>query len=166
MVNRTALTTAMIFFIFVGATTFSYIFRAVYGEDLIIEFIEFLDLHTWALLFLLMLVVFLLGFFFDWLEITLIVLPVFAPVVKAMSGAFAAHLGMEGAFHFDIEAEHDLLVRHPGGDQPADILPDPTLRIRAVLHEGRGPTGSEDAGHLFGDHSLRGPAADRTCGWS
>ena len=105
VVNRTTMTTAMIFFIFVGATTFSYIFRAVYGEDLIIEFIDFLDLHTWALLCLLMLVVFLLGFFFDWLEITLIVLPVFAPVVKAMSGAFAAHIGMEGAFHLDIEAE-------------------------------------------------------------
>ena len=105
VVNRTTLTTSMIFFIFVGATTFSYIFRATYGEDLIIEFIDFLDLHTWALLFLLMLVVFLLGFFFDWLEITLIVLPVFAPVVKAMSGAFANHLGMEGAFHLDIQAE-------------------------------------------------------------
>jgi len=105
VVNRTTLTTSMIFFIFVGATTFSYIFRATYGEDLIIEFIDFLDLHTWALLFLLMLVVFLLGFFFDWLEITLIVLPVFAPVVKAMSGAFANHLGMEGAFHLAIEAE-------------------------------------------------------------
>ncbi len=97
VVHRTALTTAMIFFIFVGATTFSYIFRAVYGEDLIIEFIEYLDLHTWALLFLLMSVVFLLGFFFDWIEITLIILPVFAPVIKEIAPAFAGHLGLEGA---------------------------------------------------------------------
>ena len=73
--HRTALTTAMIFFIFLGATTFSYIFRALYGEDLIIEFIEWLDFHVWGLLFLLMAVIFLLGFFFDWLEITLIILP-------------------------------------------------------------------------------------------
>ena len=97
VVHRTALTTGMIFFIFVGATTFSYIFRALYGEDLIIEFIEWLDLHTWALLFLLMFVVFLLGFFFDWLEITLIILPVFAPVIKSIAPDFAVHLGMEGA---------------------------------------------------------------------
>ena len=97
VVHRTALTTGMIFFIFVGATTFSYIFRALYGEDLIIEFIEWLDLHSWALLFLLMFVVFLLGFFFDWIEITLIILPVFAPVIKEIAPDFAVHLGMEGA---------------------------------------------------------------------
>ena len=41
--HRTALTTSMIFLIFLGATTFSYFFRALYGEDLIITFIEWLD---------------------------------------------------------------------------------------------------------------------------
>jgi len=93
--HRTGLTTAMIFFIFIGATAFSSIFRAVYGEDLIIEFIEWLDLGPWALLFLLMFAVFLLGFFFDFLEITLIILPVFAPVIRAFAPAFAAHLGYD-----------------------------------------------------------------------
>ena len=95
VVHRTALTTAMIFLIFVGAVAFSTVFRNVYGEDLIIEFIEWLDLGPWHLLFLLMAVVFLLGFFFDFLEITLIILPVFAPVIRAMAPAFATHLGME-----------------------------------------------------------------------
>ncbi|MEO1491443.1 MAG: TRAP transporter large permease subunit [Pseudomonadota bacterium] len=94
--HRTGLTTAMIFFIFVGATAFSTIFRATYGEDLIIEFIEWLELGPWPLLFLLMFAVFLLGFFFDFLEITLIILPVFAPVIKAFAPAFAPHLGIEG----------------------------------------------------------------------
>ena len=93
--HRTGLTTAMFFFIFIGATAFSSIFRAVYGEDLIIEFIEWLDLGPWALLFLLMFAVFLLGFFFDFLEITLIILPVFAPVIRAFAPAFAAHLGYD-----------------------------------------------------------------------
>ena len=97
VVFRTTLTTAMIFLIFAGATTFSYIFRALYGEDLIIEFIEWLNLNPWGLLFILMGVVFLLGFFFDWIEITLIILPAFAPVVKAMAPEFAGHIGMEGA---------------------------------------------------------------------
>jgi TRAP-type mannitol/chloroaromatic compound transport system permease large subunit len=96
VVFRTTLTTSMIFLIFAGATTFSYIFRALYGEDLIIEFIEWLNLNPWGLLFILMGVVFLLGFFFDWIEITLIILPVFAPVVKAIAPEFAGHLGMDG----------------------------------------------------------------------
>ncbi len=92
---RTGLTTAMIFFIFVGATAFSTVFRNVYGEDLIIELIEWLDLGPWPLLFILMAVIFLLGFFFDFLEITLIILPVFAPVIRAMAPVFAPHLGLE-----------------------------------------------------------------------
>ena len=95
VIHRTALTTAMIFFIFVGATAFSTIFRNVYGEDLIIEFIEWLELSPWALLFMLMFAIFLLGFFFDFLEITLIILPVFAPIIRTMAPAFAPHLGME-----------------------------------------------------------------------
>ena len=94
--HRTGLTTAMIFFIFVGATAFSTVFRNVYGEDLIIELIEFLDLGAWPLLFLLMFSVFLMGFFFDFLEITLIILPVFAPVIQAFAPEFAGHLGLEG----------------------------------------------------------------------
>ncbi|MEM7024201.1 MAG: TRAP transporter large permease subunit [Pseudomonadota bacterium] len=93
--HRTGLTTAMIFLIFAGATAFSSIFRATYGEELIIHFIEWLSLGPWPLLFLLMFVVFLLGFFFDFLEITLIILPVFHPVIVSMAPAFAAHLGME-----------------------------------------------------------------------
>jgi TRAP-type mannitol/chloroaromatic compound transport system permease large subunit len=105
VVNRTALTTAMIFFIFLGATTFSYIFRALYGEDLILDFIAWLDFSTWALLFLLMGVVFLLGFFFDWIEITLIILPVFTPVIREIAPGFAAHLGVEGAPIMEVQLQ-------------------------------------------------------------
>ena len=95
VVHRTALTTALIFFIFVGATAFSTIFRNVYGEDLIIEFIDWLGFGPWPLLYLLLVVIFFLGFFFDFLEIILIILPVFAPVIKALAPAFAPHLGLE-----------------------------------------------------------------------
>ena len=95
VVHRTALTTAMIFFIFVGATAFSTIYRNVYGEDLIIGLIEWLEFGPWPLLFMLMFSVFILGFFFDWIEITLIILPVFTPVIKAMAPAFAPHLGLD-----------------------------------------------------------------------
>ncbi len=95
VIHRTSLTVAMIFFIFVGATAFSTVFRNVYGEDLIIEFIEHLDLTPWLLLFMLMGTIFLMGFFFDFLEITLIILPVFTPIIQALAPAFASHLGME-----------------------------------------------------------------------
>jgi len=88
--ERTALTAGMIFFIFMGATAFSYVFRSLGGEDLIIEFIEHLGLQAWGLLIVLMVVIFLLGFFFDWIEITLIVLPVFAPIVELMD--FGTHV--------------------------------------------------------------------------
>ena len=103
--HRTALTTAMIFFIFVGATAFSYMFRALYGEDLIIEFIQWLDLGAWPLLIMLMAVIFLLGFFFDFIEITLIILPVFAPIIKSLAPEFAGHLGVEGAAIQHIQAQ-------------------------------------------------------------
>jgi len=93
--HRTGLTTAMIFFIYVGATAFSTLFRNVYGEDLIIHFIEWLNLGPWPLLVMLMAVIFLLGFFFDFLEITLIILPVFAPIIRAMAPTFAVHLGLD-----------------------------------------------------------------------
>ncbi|MBB6310207.1 TRAP transporter large permease [Xanthobacter tagetidis] len=84
VVQATALTNAMIFGIFCGATLFSYVFRELGGDDAIIHVINALGLHDWALLGLLMVVIFLLGFFFDWLEITLIILPVFRPIVMEL----------------------------------------------------------------------------------
>lgn len=92
---QTAMTSAMIFLIFAGATAFSYVFRALYGEDLILDFIAWMNLGHWGFLAMLMLLIFVLGFFFDWIEITLIVLPVFAPVMATLAPDFAATLGME-----------------------------------------------------------------------
>ena len=84
VVDSTAQTNAMIFGLFVGATFFSYIFRALGGDDLVIGTVEAMGLGPWGLLFLLLGLVFLLGFFFDWIEITLIVLPVFAPIIAQL----------------------------------------------------------------------------------
>lgn len=91
----TASTCAMIFLVFAGATAFSYVFRALYGEDLILDFIRWMGLTNWGLLALLMAVIFVLGFFFDWLEITLIILPVFAPVIAGFAADFAPWLGIQ-----------------------------------------------------------------------
>lgn len=90
VLERSALTGGMLFFIFVGATAFAYVFRALGGDDLVIEFVNFVGGGSWGVLFLLMAIVFLLGFFFDWIEITLIVLPVFAPIVALLQ--FGTHV--------------------------------------------------------------------------
>ncbi|MCB1396711.1 MAG: TRAP transporter large permease subunit [Rhodobacter sp.] len=88
---RSALTGAMLFGIFVGATAFSFVFKAIGGEHLIVEFIENSSVGPWSILFVLMAMVFALGFFFDWIEITLIVLPIFAPIVALLD--FGGHVG-------------------------------------------------------------------------
>ncbi|MEQ9327156.1 MAG: TRAP transporter large permease subunit [Rhodospirillales bacterium] len=90
VVVRAALTNAMIFGLFIGATMFSYVFRNLGGDDVVIGMVEHLGLGSWGLLFLIMGVVFVLGFFFDWLEITLIVLPVFSPIIERLD--FGAHV--------------------------------------------------------------------------
>ena len=95
VIHRNALSNAMYFFIFAGAIAFSTIFRLVNGEELIVNFINWLQLEPWNFLLLLMGIVFLMGFIFDFLEITLIILPVFAPIIRLMAPDFAEHLGLE-----------------------------------------------------------------------
>tara|TARA_R110000787_G_scaffold16622_25_gene50857 strand:+ start:107231 stop:108685 length:1455 start_codon:yes stop_codon:yes gene_type:complete len=90
VVVRAALTNAMIFGLFIGATMFSFVFRNLGGDDVVISLVEGLGLGSWGLLFLIMGLVFVLGFFFDWLEITLIVLPVFTPIIEILD--FGAHV--------------------------------------------------------------------------
>ena len=84
------LTNGMIFGIFIGASCFSYVFRSLGGDHLVVDIVESYGLGSWGLLFLLMGLVFLLGFFFDWIEITLIVLPVFTPIIELLD--FGAHV--------------------------------------------------------------------------
>jgi len=88
--ESTALTGGMLFGIFVGATAFSYVFALLGGHDLIVEGINAFAVGPWSVLIAIMFTVFVLGFFFDWAQIALIVLPVFAPIIKALD--FGAHL--------------------------------------------------------------------------
>ncbi len=90
VVERSALTGGMLFMIFLCATAFSYVFRALGGDDVVIGTVEAAELGSWGILFALMLLVFILGFFFDWIEITLIVLPVFTPIIELLD--FGDHI--------------------------------------------------------------------------
>ena len=88
--ERSALTGAMLFGLFVGATAFSYVFTLLGGHELIVAGVDAVGAGAWGVLIVLMITVFLLGFFFDWIEITLIVLPVFAPLIQQLD--FAGHV--------------------------------------------------------------------------
>ena len=82
--NTASLTISMIFFIVIAATCFAYVFRALGGDDVAEELIRSAGLGSWGLTLLIMGIVFGLGFFLDWIEITLIVLPVFGPMIATM----------------------------------------------------------------------------------
>ena len=88
--HTSARTIAMIFFIIISATCFAYVYRSLGGDDIVEHLITSSGFNSWELLILLMAITFVLGFFLDWIEITLIVLPVFAPLVVGMD--FGTHI--------------------------------------------------------------------------
>lgn len=94
VVEQSTLTTTMLFGLFVGATAFSYVFALLGGHDQILHIIQSSGTGAWTVLLILMIAVFALGFFFDWIEITLIILPVFAPIIAHLD--FGTHLPEAG----------------------------------------------------------------------
>ena len=88
--HTSARTIAMIFFIIISATCFAYVYRSLGGDDIVEHLILSAGLTSWQLLILLMAITFMLGFFLDWIEITLIVLPVFAPLITGLD--FGEHV--------------------------------------------------------------------------
>jgi tripartite ATP-independent transporter DctM subunit len=81
---ETTKTTSYIFAIFLGATAFSLVLRGLGGDHLIEKGLLGLPFGPDGILITILLVVFLLGFVLDWIEITLIVLPLVAPVVTGL----------------------------------------------------------------------------------
>ena len=98
--QASARTVAMVFFIIISATCFAYVYRSLGGDDIVEHIIAGAGLDSWELLFVLMGIVFLLGFFLDFLEITLIVLPVFAPLVVGLD--FGTHVPKESVVYWFI----------------------------------------------------------------
>ena len=77
-------TTAYIYAIFIGATCFSYVLRELGGDELIESMIQSAGLDGTGTVLLILGLVFLLGFVLDWIEITLIVLPLMRPIVAGL----------------------------------------------------------------------------------
>jgi len=84
VLHSTYNTTAYIFAIFLGATCFALVLRELGGDEFIEEAITSLPLEGYGLVFFILGIVFLLGFFLDWIEITLIALPLLAPIVVGL----------------------------------------------------------------------------------
>jgi len=78
--QTTAKITAMMMFILISAQVFSLAFRGLKGEDLISAMFEFLPGGLAADIWFLMLLIFILGFFIEWIEISYIAVPLFLPV--------------------------------------------------------------------------------------
>jgi len=82
--RSTLTTTAMVFFILIGASVFSLVFRGYGGDELIHSWFVNMPGGVWGALGIVMLVIFLLGFMLDFIEITFVVVPIVGPVLLAM----------------------------------------------------------------------------------
>ncbi len=80
VMRETTHLTSMVFLILLGATTFSFVFREMNGDEYLITLIQQSDLSPQVFLFLVMIVVFIAGFFIDFIEIIFIIVPIVAPI--------------------------------------------------------------------------------------
>ena len=76
--------TSMVFLILLGATTFSLVFRELGGDRYLVSLIDQANLSTYGFLALVMLLIFVAGFFIDFIEIIFIIVPVVAPIFQQM----------------------------------------------------------------------------------
>ena len=77
-------TTSMVLILYIGGLCFSSVFLGLGGGGSIAGFLLGLDVSPYVILWLMMLCVFFLGMFVDWIAILLILLPVFSPIAKEL----------------------------------------------------------------------------------
>ncbi len=78
---ETAKTTSLVFIILLGAAMLTAAFRAFGGEELVKEFLTTMPGGFWAQFIIVMAVIFVLGFFLDFIEISVVVVPIVAPIL-------------------------------------------------------------------------------------
>ena len=82
--QATTRTTSMVFFILIGASIFSLVFRGYGGDELVHSLFEEMPGGPIGAMIVVMLVIFLLGFILDFIEITFVVIPIVGPVLMTM----------------------------------------------------------------------------------
>lgn len=76
--------TAMVFTILIGATAFSLVFSYTGGDELIEHVMTALPGNKWTFVILIMIGIFVLGFFIDFVEISFIIIPIIYPVAQIL----------------------------------------------------------------------------------
>ena len=76
--------TSMVFLILIGATAFGLVFRGLGGDEVITNFVVSLPYGTAFFIFLVMLLLFVLGCFLDFIEIVFIVVPILIPIIQEL----------------------------------------------------------------------------------
>ena len=84
VMRSTTRVSCMVFMILIGAALFSLVFRGFEGDELIQSYLSNLDGGKYHAVFIVMLVMFLLGFVLDFIEITFVIVPIVGPVLLAM----------------------------------------------------------------------------------
>ncbi|MEL7396958.1 MAG: TRAP transporter large permease subunit [Pseudomonadota bacterium] len=82
--RQTVITTSTVLFLMIGATCFSAVFKGVGGDDMVEAGIMAFGDGPFIVLTVVMVAIFVLGFVLDWFEITLILMPIFAPIVAGL----------------------------------------------------------------------------------
>ena len=88
-------TIGFLFAIFIGATCFSLVLRLLGGDELITELVQNWDVGDYTKITVILFIVFLLGFFLEWIEITLIILPIVGPAISQMNFPWMVDTGMD-----------------------------------------------------------------------
>ena len=84
VMSETTHLTCMVFFILVGATSFGLVFRGMQGDTYLTRLILDADMGPNSFLALVMVIIFVAGFFIDFIEITFIIVPVVAPIFETL----------------------------------------------------------------------------------
>ncbi len=77
-------TTCMVFFILIGASLFSLVFRGLGGDEIVAHLFDQMPGGVFGAMIIVMAVIFLLGFILDFIEITFVVVPIVGPILMAM----------------------------------------------------------------------------------
>lgn len=84
VMKETTMLTSMVFMILVGATAFSLVFRGLEGDKFLLNLIQDANLNATTFLIVVMIIVFISGFFIDFIEIVFIIVPVVAPIFVSL----------------------------------------------------------------------------------
>jgi len=84
VMQSTAKISAMVFVILLGASVFSLVFRGLGGDEIVSEVLESMPGGAFGAMFVVMALMFVMGFFLDFIEIVFVVVPIVGPVLLTM----------------------------------------------------------------------------------